>query len=487
MEPVLELPIRLPGKGSRRLLRNLHQQLRAAILDGRLQPGLRMPSTRAFAMHLGVSRNTAIASYDLLLSEGYLTSRPGAGTFVADMRPRQNPRKSRATEAGGDGRLAAFWRGSARSLRPRPAATPRFDFRVGLPDRSLLPLQVWRRVTARALRTLSKSPTAYAEPEGRHVLRDAISKHVSFARLVACQADDVVVTAGAQQAFDLIARILVTPGKTTVAVEEPGYPPLRAAFAAAGAKLVTVAVDSEGLVVDQLPSTTRVICVTPSHQFPLGIVMSPRRRMTLLDFAQSHDAAVIEDDYDSEFRYDGRSLDALKTLDQTDLVFYVGTFSKSLFPEIRLGFVVVPKWAQPALVEAKRIADWHGTVLAQEALAIFIDEGHMARHVRKARTVYGRRRGELLRALAAHCGKQLQPMGGASGLHLAARLLTPVGARVVAASAAEIGIEVTPLDAFAKSSPALNGLVFGYGMIGEKKIDEGLRGLAGIIRRHSRR
>ena len=209
--------------------------------------------------------------------------------------------------------------------------------------------------------------------------------------------------------------------------------------------------------------------------------------MALLDFAQSHDAAVVEDDYNSEFRYDGRSLDALKTLDQTDLVFYVGTFSKSLFPEIRLGFVVVPKWAQPALVEAKRIADWHGTVLAQEALAIFIDEGHMARHVRKARTVYGRRRGELLRALADHCGKQLQPMGGESGLHLAARLLTPVGARVVAASAAEIGIEVTPLDAFAKSSRAPNGLVFGYGMIGEKQIDEGLRGLAGIIRRHSRR
>jgi len=209
--------------------------------------------------------------------------------------------------------------------------------------------------------------------------------------------------------------------------------------------------------------------------------------MALLDFARSHHAAVIEDDYDSEFRYDGRSLDALKTLDQADLVFYVGTFSKSLFPEIRLGFVVVPKWAQPALVEAKRIADWHGTVLAQEALAIFIAEGHMARHVRKARTVYGRRRGELLRALADHCGKQLQPMGGASGLHLAAKLLTPVDARVVAAKAAEIGIEVTPLDAFANSARAPNGLTFGFGMIGEKKIDEGLRGLAGIIRRHSRR
>lgn len=265
MEPILEIAIDLPPPGSRDRLRALHRQLQAAILDGRLQPGLRLPATRVLADRLGVSRNTAVAAYDLLLSEGYLVGRPGAGTYVADLLPKRS-RRARA-DGGPDPRLAPFWRAlpgqsATQSATPGPLA---FDFRIGLPDKSQFPFDVWRRLSARVLRDLSRRPAAYAAAEGQPSLRAAIARHVSFARAVACEAEDVVVTGGAQQAFDLLARILVTPGKTVVAVEDPGHPPTRLAFAAAGAEVVPVPVDDEGLVVGRLPDRVSVVCVTPSH------------------------------------------------------------------------------------------------------------------------------------------------------------------------------------------------------------------------------
>lgn len=478
MEPIFELPITLPSRPSRDLLRAVHGQLRAAILDGRLRPGLRLPATRALASALGVSRNTALASYDLLLSEGYLVARPGAGTYVANVLPRPVRPRARAGDPRADGRLSAFWRKPPSAPAPMLGISYRFDFRLGLSDKAPFPFQVWRRLSARALRALSKAPAAYAEPEGRLELRDAIAKHVSFARAVACQAEDVVVTAGAQQAFDLLARILVSPGQTTVAIEDPGYPPLRAVFAAAGANIAAVPVDSEGLMVDRLPAATRVICVTPSHQFPLGVLMSPGRRAALLDFAQTNRAVVIEDDYDGEFRLGGRPLEALQTLDRDASVFYVGTFSKSLFPALRLGFVVAPPWARGALVRAKQLTDWHGPVLAQDTLAAFIAEGHLARHVRKMRRVYGDRRAALLAALAGHCGDRLQPIPGDAGLHLAAKLAAPLKADALIAKAADDGISLQTLGEFAVQAPTPNGLAFGYGMIRAEQIDEAVRRLA---------
>jgi len=476
MDPILPFDIRLPSAGSRDLLRALHRQLRAAILDGRLQPGLRLPATRALAEGLGVSRNTAVAAYDLLLSEGYLAARPGAGTYVADVLRR--PKRSEPVAAPGvDRRLNVLWR-TPPSVPPPTAPPYRFDLRVGLPDTSGFPFHVWRRLSARALRTVSKAPAAYADPQGRRALRAAIAQHVSFARAVACQPDDIVVTSGAQQAFDLLARILVTPGRTAVAIEEPGYPPIRAAFVAAGARIAPVAVDGEGLMVDRLPADARVICVTPSHQYPTGVAMSPRRRAALLDVAQARGAVVIEDDYDSEFRFAGRPLDALQTLDRTGCVFYVGTFSKSLFPALRLGFVAVPPWARPALVTAKQIADWHAPVLAQDTLAAFIIDGHLARHVRKMRKIYHERRAVLLRALARHWGGRLQPIPSDAGLHLSAHLVAAIPADLLVAKAAQAGIGLYALGSRATARPRPNGLVFGYGMIAASRIDEAIRQLA---------
>ncbi|MEO6689403.1 MAG: PLP-dependent aminotransferase family protein [Dokdonella sp.] len=479
MGPVFELPIRLPPKDSRGLLHALHAQLRAAILDGRLQPGLRLPSTRAFAAAFGVSRNTAVAAYDLLLSEGYLLTRQGAGAYVAAVLPRVRERRTVPRDDVHERRLNAFWRGSVAAAPPR--IPPRHDFQLGVPDLTHFPFALWRRLSARALRALSKQPAAYAQPQGRAELREAIAGHVSFARAVGCRADDIVVTAGAQQAFDLLARILVTPAKTVVAVEEPGYPPLRAAFAAAGAKLVPVRVDAEGLLVERLPMDARVICVTPSHQFPLGVAMSSSRRAALLEFAQARGAVVIEDDYDSEFRYGGRPLDALQTLDRAESVFYVGTFSKSLFPGLRLGYVVAPPWARNALVAAKQCSDWQCAHEVQDTAAAFIAEGHLARHIRRMRGIYDARRNLLLATLERDFNGWLQPIPSLAGLHLAAFATRSVDIEAIVEQARQQGVGLASLRAHhASGKTARRGLVFGYGAIDERGITAGLECLRAL-------
>jgi GntR family transcriptional regulator/MocR family aminotransferase len=483
MEPVFGLPISVPPRGSGERLRALHGQLRAAILEGRLQPGLRLPSTRALADTCGVSRNTATAAYDLLLSEGYLVARQGAGTYVANTLPDLTHRKdSGERHSSSDRRLNAFWRQSAVESDTPRQSPPRFDFRMGVPDISYFPMDVWRRLSSRALRTYCKMPAPFDEPHGRLVLREAIARYVSFARAVACQANDITVTAGAQQAFDLLARVLVTPGRTVVAVENPGYPPVRAAFAAAGAKIVATPVDAEGLVVERLPHNAGVVCVTPSHQFPLGSAMSARRRAALLEFAHARRAVVIEDDYDSEFRFGGRPLDALQTLDRTESVFYVGTFSKSLFPALRLGFAVAPPWAHRALGEAKRCADAHSAPLTQETLAAFITGGHLARHVRRMRRIYGARREVLLKGLRADFARWLEPVPSAAGLHLAALAKGGVDIPLVVENALRREVGVRSVERFrAGKSGGASGLVFGYGALDEEDIVAGLARLRRVF------
>lgn len=485
MEPLFEFPIALPQAGSRRLLRVLHERLRSAILAGRLRSGARMPSTRALAEGLGVSRNTALAAYDLLLSEGYLVARRGSGTVVANTLPRQRPVRGAATDSSADRRLAPTWRRRPAASPPSAESPPpAFDFRLGVPDARLFPYDIWRRLSARALRTMARTQASYAHPQGQLALREAIARHVSFTRAVACDADDILVTAGAQQAFDLIARVLVTPQRTVVAMENPGYPPARTPFALAGAKLVNVPVDGEGLRVDRLPDAARIIYVTPSHQFPLGSAMSMRRRADLLDFARRRDAVIVEDDYDGEFRFDGRPLDALQTLDQqpgqAQSVIYVGTFSKSLFPAMRIGYLVAPRWALPALVEARRCSDWHGDTLTQDTLALFIAQGHLARHVRRMRQVYARRRERLLEILHRDFAKVLEPVPSSAGLHLAALLRRRNSVEPLIAAARGRGVGLHSLQHF-YSGKARQGLVFGYGAIDEDAITQGLARLRPLL------
>ena len=476
------LAVDLPPSGSRQMGRELHRQLRAAIVGGRLQPGFRLPSTRELASALGISRNTVVTAYDLLLSEGYVGARGRGGTLVADFLSRPARRNRADAASGPDARLNPVWRAPDPLIATGVREGCRFDFSVGLPDWESFPFAVWRRLAARSLREASRTPARYGDPQGRHALRDAIAKHTSFARAIACSAEEIVVTAGAQQAFDLLARILVTPGKTTVAVEEPGYPPLRKRFAVAGAKLVSIPVDGEGLRVDRIPRSAKVICVTPSHQFPLGVHLSLARRTALLDFARAQGAVIIEDDYDGEFRYAGKPLDALQTLDRAEAVFYVGTFSKSLFPALRLGFIISPPWARHALVAAKQLTDWHSPLMAQDILAAFISEGHLARHVRKMRKIYSERREVLQHALEQFCGNRLRVLGIGAGLHLAAYLSGPVSASALIGRAREAGIALDAIQRFAVADRKSDGLVFGYGAIGSDRIGDAVRRLARLTR-----
>lgn len=475
MGPVFPFPLALPERGQGHLTQALHQQLRSAILDGRLAAGAPLPATRRVAGELGIARNTVVAAYDLLIAEGYALPRQGAKTVVADVAGRRDRRAPAHLPQGPeDPRLNPLWRTPFLHPSP-PRELPERCFRLGIPDHRHFPHEVWRRLSAQSLREWSKTRFGYPPSEGIPALREAIAQHVAFARAVACAAGDVIVTSGAQQAFDLLARLLVTPGETRVAVEEPGYPPLRAAFAAAGARLVPTPVDDEGLCVDRLPEDVRVISVTPSHQSPTGVALSLRRRQALLEFARSRRAVVIEDDYDGEFRFGGRPLDALQTLDRDALVFYVGTFSKSLFPSLRKGFVVAPAWARDALITVKHCADSHCDTITQAVLATFIHDCHLARHVRRMRAIYGARREALLEGLRRDLRPWLEPIPSEAGLHLAARIRDPALAPAIFArmlrelpGAQSVGdYAMNPLE-----RPALS---FGYGVIDAGEITVALR------------
>jgi len=473
MEPVFPFPLLLPERGRGTLTHELHHQLRAAILDGRYAAGAPLPATRQVAQALGVARNTVMTVYDLLIAEGYVLPRKGAKAVVADVVARRERRVAPRPVGAGDARLNPLWR--TPFLRPGPPRElPERCFRLGIPDHRHFPHQIWRRLSAQSLRQWSRTPFAYPPSEGIPALREAIARHVAFARAVACGADDVIVTSGAQQAFDLLARLLVTPGRTRVAVEEPGYPPVRAAFAAAGAQLVPMPVDAEGLCVDALPDDVGVISVTPSHQSPTGVALSMRRRRALLDFARSRNALVIEDDYDGEFRFGQRPLDALQTLDRDAQVFYVGTFSKSLFPSLRKGFIVAPGWARDALITVKHCADSHSDTITQSVLAAFIRDGHLARHVRRMRPIYAGRREALLAGLRGELAPWLEPIPSEAGLHLAARIRDPALAPAIFARLQRHLPGAQSIADYALSPPAQPAITFGYGIVDAEEISAAL-------------
>jgi GntR family transcriptional regulator/MocR family aminotransferase len=476
-DPLFTLEFDLPTHQSRSVARTLHGQLKSAIRSGRLAPGLRLPATRALAEHLGISRNSVIAAYDLLTLEGDVWTRTGSGHYVCETLPPATPDEAAASAHHRGGRLNADYRGFAEAVKMIDPAGSSFDFRLGVPEIAALPLDVWGRLSNRALRLLPRREAGYASPAGEPALRAAIAAHVSRTRAVACSANDVVVTAGAQQAFDLIARVLVTPGRTVVAVEDPGYPPLRDVFAVAGAVIAPVPVDDEGLRVDLLPPDTQVICVTPSHQFPLGVAMSAQRRRQLLTVARQRGAVIVEDDYDGEFRFDNRPLDALQTLSDDESVLYVGTFSKSLFPGLRMGFIIAPEWARHALIVARQRADWHGNLQAQNTLASFITEGHLTRHVRRMRAVYGERRRRLAEGLGEHLGHWLAPIPASAGLHVGTRAIVDFDVHRVVAGARERGVNVDWVGRYAAGPGHQEGLLFGYGAIDAEAIPEALQRL----------
>ncbi|GIE75942.1 GntR family transcriptional regulator [Actinoplanes philippinensis] len=455
----------------------VYRALRAAILDGRAPAGHRLPSTRVLAADLGVSRGSVAGAYERLTAEGFLTARVGAGTFVTAGAPR--PAVTRRAAAG-PLRPHPGW-----SLTPLPTSgeepPPRYDFRTGIPDARLFPFDTWRRLVAAELRLGANGPGTYAEPSGHPALREAIARYLGYARSVHATAGDVVVTNGAQHALDLIARVLLRPGDVA-AVEDPGYPPARRLFTALGVRVAGVPVDDEGLVVSALPDRARLVYVTPSHQFPLGRVMSLARRRELLEWAGKRSVAIVEDDYDSEFRFSARPLEPLCTLDRSGRVLYVGTFSKSMMPAMRTGFVLAPPGLRPAVVAARQIGDAHGQTAVQAALARFIDEGLFARHVRRAGRAYQDRHARVTAGLARIPALDVIPT--AAGLHVTA-LLRPPGrdSAAILAAARRRGLALEDLAAYSGGPDELRqaGLVVGFGAAEPALIDEGLDLLGRLI------
>ena len=431
MEPVLPFELTLDGVRAGGLTKALHRQLRTAILERRLPAGYALPSTRQLASRLAIGRNTVITAYDLLVAAGHARSRRGARLIVTAPTCRRsaafaccgNTEGARSSPSENPTNASPLCGASRRVGSSMARSLPARSFRTGVPEHRHFDHDIWRRLTSRALRSVARMPFNYGPAQGLPELREAIAGHVAFVRAVVCEPDDLIITSGAQQAFDLLARLLVTPGQTRVAVENPGYPPLRAAFVAAGARLVPVPVDGEGLRVDRLPADVKVICVTPSHQSPTGAVMSSARRMALLARARATGCGVVEDDYDGEFLYDAHTQDALQTLDRDGRVFYVGTFSKSLFPSLRKGFVVAPQWAREAMIDIKRSTDSHTDVVPQATLAAFIAEGHLARHIRHMRPIYAQRRRAIEQGAQDHWADCLQVLPGNAGLHLSARIV----------------------------------------------------------------
>jgi GntR family transcriptional regulator/MocR family aminotransferase len=439
--------------GDRRdLTGQVYRQIRDAILDGRLRRGESLPSSRELAARLAVSRNTVVLAYDRLTAEGFLAGRAGVGTYVDE--------DARAAAPDAPERPAvplpirAVWHGQS-DPADLSADRPEYDFRSGMPDARYFPFDTWRALVNRQLRPSVAGAAIYADPAGHLGLRTAIARHIGVSRAVRTTPDRILVTSGTQQALDLACRVLVEPGDV-VAMEDPGYTPARRLFQSAGARVVGVPVDADGLVVDALPPSARLVYVSPSHQFPLSTRMSLPRRVGLLAWAHRTGAVVVEDDYDCEYRYAGRPIEPLQTLDRGGRVVYVGSFSKTMLPTLRLGFCVAPKPLFAALRKAKYVLDWHSALPMQGALAEFIDRGLFARHVQRMRRRYERRRDAIAIGVDRDLGARLALLPSAAGLHLTARLRS---------------------GDTEESTPPEAGLILGYGLIRHVDVPEGLRRL----------
>lgn len=416
----LSLFIRIdPGSGAG-LQQQIYDGVRRAILQGAAAPGARLPSSRSLAADLGVSRTTAVLALDQLVSEGYVTPRRGSGMFVAEELP-DDPLDPGSAPSTAPRHPPFSRRSTALSAIPPPArrlpAGPARPFRIGTPALELFPVGLWSRLASRRQRSLTAAQLDYGEPAGLPALREAIAAHVQAARGTRCDAGQVHVVAGAQRALDLVCRLLLDPGDEAW-VEEPGYPGAWSALLSAGARIVPVPVDAEGIDASAAAGRARVFYVTPSHQFPLGMPTSLRRRLALLKRAADAGVWIVEDDYDSEFRHGARPIPCLHGLDTDGRVIYLGSFSKSVFPALRLGFLIVPPDLGELLSAARRSgAELSPPFLEQAVLADFIAGGHFERHLRRMRTVYRERLAALSAAAEGFCGGALRLRPVATGLH----------------------------------------------------------------------
>ncbi len=483
--------IMIDRSGEKSLQEQVFDQVREAILTGQLPPATRLPATRILALDLQLSRNTILGAFERLHAEGYIEGLAGSGTRVSKILPeelllaRKNspaPARSKVT-AGKLSRLSLACLASTHQNRHRPG--PKRAFRPDLPDLSQFPFKLWGQMITRSWRNPPTEALLTGEMEGYFPLRQSISDYLGAVRGLHCSPEQVLITSGAQQALDLIARVIIDPGDG-VWLEDPGYPGLRSTLQAAGAKIHDIPVDEGGLCVEQglrLAPNSVLAAITPSHQYPLGITMSLTRRLEILDWAQKANAWILEDDYDSEFRYAGKPHLALQGLDQSQRVIYVGTFSKVLFPSLRLGYVVVPQPLLASFLAVRTSLDDYPALALQPALHHFIIEGHFASHIRKLRKLYAKRQQMLIDALLQHTKGQLIAARAQAGMHLVVRLAPScgLGDQQISDRAEKAGLVAPALSRYYQGKSSPQGLVLGYAGLSEQEIDRDVRRLAQLL------
>jgi len=474
--------VAIPLSKAAPLSRQVYLRLREAILSGSLRGGEKLPSTRDLAEQLGVSRTVVLTAFDQLLSEGFAVGRRGSGTYVSShvrLAPAQAPQKSASLRISSFGvAAAAAW---TRMNFPPPAEKRLpYDFAYGRSDVEKFPFAMWRRLLLRRARKTSVSQLDYGPTSGSVALRDALSAHLRRARAVECEPSQITIVNGSQQALDLIARVLIEKGDR-VAIEEPNYQGAREVLRAAGARLIPVAVDHDGLIPQKLPSNSRMAFVTPSHQFPTGAILPLSRRLELLEWAKSANAVIVEDDYDGEFHYEGQPLESLQGLDREGRVVYIGTFSRTVFSALRIGYLIAPKRLVPAFTAAKWLCDRHTATLEQETLAEFISSGMYERYLRRVRRRNAMRREALLDGIRTHLGDRVEVAGDGAGAHVVLWPKHRVSEESVVAAARERGVRVYGIAGYHLRRPRREGFILGYSRMSEAQIREGIRRLAEVL------
>ena len=449
----------------------LQAMLRAAILDGRLPSGQRLPATRALAERLEVSRNTVLAAYDHLIAEGYLETRQGAGTYVSADLP-DTALQVRASDQV-----------PVTGLHARPLKRPL----AGMPALDQFPIDIWSRLAGSVWRSATESQLLYNDPAGYLPLRQAIATYLSAARGVVADADQVIITSGIQQGFHLLSGGVIAPERAIV-LEDPGYPGMAAAAATLPHPLHFTPVDRDGALTPEVEGPVGIFVTCPSRQYPLGHTMPLRRRLEVLEWAKAHDCYVLEDDYDSEFRYAGRPINSLQGIDGGKRVIYSGSFSKTLFLALRLGYLVVPKDMVPNILRQRMATDSFPSISNQMLLARFIEEGHFARHIRRLRAVHKTRLAAFMTACTQHLGPWFDIPASDTGLHVVGFCREGAGLpddKRLAVLVGRAGIGASPLSGtYSKCAPR-QGLLFGFASIPEREIESRAKELASILKQQS--
>ncbi|MBV9765466.1 MAG: PLP-dependent aminotransferase family protein [Acidobacteriaceae bacterium] len=477
----MELAIPL-SRGREPLFRQTYRAIRQAILSGALGAGERLPSTRDLAEQLGISRTVVVLAYEHLLAEGFIVGRAGSGTYVCDGLAgniAQGTRRLAQLQLSQFGKRVAASMATVDTPLPQPVI-PRYNFMYGRSDLETFPFAMWRKLLLREARKGSTRQFDYGSALGNPELRAAICAHLRRSRAVVCDPSEVIVVNGSQQALDLVIRVLVDPGDP-VAIEDPHYDGIREALRAAGARLRPVPVDREGLDPTQLPDDARAVFVTPSHQFPTGAILTLDRRLALLRWARRRNAVIVEDDYDGEFQYDGRPLESLQGLDREGRIVYIGTFSRTVFASLRIGYLIAPASLVPAFTAAKWLSDLHSASLDQQTLAEFIAGGMYERHLRRLRRRNTARRAALLDAVRKNLGDRVEVTGEGAGAQVVLWPRNHVSEEAVVAAAARRGVGIYGIAHCFLRRPSRPGFLLGYARLTEREIREGIRLLSEVL------